>query len=107
MNGQVAQDRNLACRLACTLFWISPPIANVWPDSSITAVRTCCSLKPGLFVPPIVMPEGRVHRRDPRVDFQPDLAVAVHDRETSSSVPNGTSCTPGPVMPEVRLMIAC
>ena len=35
---------------AVTLFWISPPMANVWPDSSMTAVRTVCSSKPGVEV---------------------------------------------------------
>ena len=34
--------------VAWTLFWIRPPIAKVWPLSSITAQRACCSLKDGM-----------------------------------------------------------
>ena len=56
-------------------------MANVWPGSIMTDVRTRCSFRPGTTDAADGEPVGGVERADDRLDFQVDLAVPVDDRQ--------------------------
>ena len=75
-----AEDRHRGNVEDCTVVWIRPPMANVWPDSR--TIEVCTSARRSRARTELCRnAEAWSTARIAWRDFQVDLAVAVDDRQ--------------------------